>query len=235
MATTFSQMIDSILQETRRPDLRPESIRYLNQSMRECYFEPERNTVVFMKQAYREARVVVATENSASWDIPFPALYQGTGAVRFDSVWADNKPVYAKRLSPGRRFETEPYVFQETGESLLFRGYGGVGASISISYYEFLRSCKYYAPADRPASYDEDEGWTYLPAFDIDATTRLAARLLVSNWLLMGWDMTLEEGLRAKIYKRLSDDARQRVSYSLWMQQRKGIISTEQAEQIGVV
>lgn len=233
--TTFSQLVDSMQQETRRPDLQAEMIRYLNQSIRECFFEPERNTVVFMKSAYREAQVTATADTRASWDVPIPGVFQGVGAVRYDSVWSNGIPVYAKRLTPGRRYENEPYVFQETGEQLFFKGYGGVGGIISISYYEFCRSHKYYSVATRPARYDVDLGWTYLPEYDVDDATRLAARTMVTNWLLMGWQTVLEEGLRAKIYKRLSDDARQRVAYSLWMQQRKGIISTEQAELIGVV
>lgn len=229
--TTFSQLVDSIVLETRRPDLKAEVIRYANQSIRECFFEPERNTVVFMRSAYREALVIPTMDTGASWDKPNPGLYQGTGAVRYDSVGG----IYAKMLSPGRRFDQEQFVFQDVGDRLIFKGYGGVGGRIAIAYYEFCRAHKYYESAARPASYDVDEGWTYLPEFDVDEATRLEARIRVSNWLLMGWSTVLEEGLRAKVYKRLSDDARQRVSYSLWMQQRKGIISTEQAELIGVV
>jgi hypothetical protein len=228
--TTFSQLVDSILLETRRPDLKAEVIRYANQSIRECFFEPERNTVVFMRSAYREALVIPTVDTGASWDVPNPGVFQGVGAVRYDSVGG----VYAKMLNPGKRFDSEQYVFQHAGDRLVFKGYGGVGGRILIAYYEFCRAHKYYEVAERPASYDVDLGWSYLPAFDIDETTRMTARIMVTNWLLMGWNTVLEEGLRAKIYKRLSDDARQRVSYSLWMQQRKGIISTEQAELVGV-
>lgn len=232
--TTFSQMVDSMVLELRRPDLRTEMTRYLNQSLRECFFHPENNRVVLLRSAYQEARLVVDSDLAFSWVSPNPSNWAALGAARYDSVWRDNRPVYAKMLNPGARFEEEPYVVQNLGAGrLVFKGHGGVGATISLSYYEFTRAHKYYPVETRPAQFDLDLGWSYLPEWDTDDSSRLLARLMVTNWLLMGWPSVLEEGLRAKIYKRLSEDTRQRTSYALWMQQRMGIISTEEAELMG--
>ncbi len=49
----------------------------------------------------------------------------------------------------------------------------------------------------------------------------------------MRWSMVVEEGLRAKIYKRISDTERARTAYSLYAQQRQGLITSERADNGG--
>lgn len=233
--TTFSQLVDDMVAETRRPDMRTELTRYLNQSLRECHTEPERGNVVFFKSNYQETQLTATSDTGYLWSIPNPATFQGIGAVRFDSVWVDGDPVYAKEVLPGPRLNQVDYAFQRAGSAVSFKGYGGLNALISIAYYEFTPKLKYFAEADRPATWDDVTGWSYHVDYDIDDDTRATARELSGNWLLDRWDTVLEEGVRAKVYKRLSDDTRQRTAYSLFMQQRKGIIGAEGAELLGAV
>lgn len=229
--TTFSQLIDDMVAETKRTDLKNEMIRYLNQTIREVHSDPKNGSVVAFKSNYQEIQLTADSEDSYVWTLPSPENLQAIAAVRFDNVWInDDERVYAKEIMPGRRLEQLDYAWYRSADQVGFKGYGGLGATISIGYFEFPRRHKYYDVAARPAEYDVDTGWTYLAAYDTDETTRANARAIVSNWILMRWYMLLEEGLRAKVYKRLSDDTRQRTSYSLFMQQRAGLITAEKME-----
>ena len=45
--TTFSQLVDSVVSETKRPDLVSEIATYLNQTIREVHFSADRNAALF--------------------------------------------------------------------------------------------------------------------------------------------------------------------------------------------
>jgi hypothetical protein len=232
--TTFSQLIDNVLLETSRLDLLPHAISYLRQTIRECHLDPERNTAIFLWPNYAEDQVTADEESAYSWPIPDTTRFQGLQMVKYDSVFEDGYNVYALPMVPGRAGNDQRRVYQQVGDQVIFRGYGGVGGIISLAYFEYPRSLKYYAEALRPATWDEESGYTYLPAYDLDDDTREAARGLTVNWLLERWDMVLEEGLRAKLYKRLSDTERARTCYSLYMSLRLGLQNSEQADLAGV-
>lgn len=228
--TTFSQMIDSMVAETKRPDMRSEFASWLNQTIRECHFEPERGNVVFLRPNYREERVVADADDAYSWPIPNVATWQGVAAVRFDNVWDRGRQTFAQEVYAGRAAGLVTHAYQVAGDRIFFKGYGGLNAALSLAWYEYPPALKYYSADARPASYDLADGWTYHADFDVDDETRTDARIRTSNWLLMRWSMVLEEGLRAKVYKRLSDETRQRTSYSLYSQQRQGLITSERAD-----
>lgn len=233
---TFSQIVDDMVLETRRLDLVAEIARYLNQTIREVHFEPERNNVCLFKNNFREDQITASVDTGQTWVIPDLAIFQKEHAFRFDSVWdSDGDPVYASPMTPGPAMNRSDYFYYQAGDTFVFGGkvgYGGVGGVISIAWFEYPSRLKYYAAADRPATWDEESGWSYHATYDVDATTRLAARNLVSNWLTEKWTAVMEEGLRAKVYKRLSDDVRQRTCYSLYQQLRRGLITSELAVSI---
>lgn len=232
--TTFSQLVDKMVLETRRPDMRAEIASYLNQTLREVHFEPSRGNVTLFRENYREATVTIDSEDRQTWTAPNPALLQNITAVRYDSVFnRDGRRVYAEQLTPGPRMESSDYFYYRAGSQVVFGGligYGAIGGTISVAYYEYPPSLKYYAEASRPASYDPATGWTYLAEYDTSDAQREIAQALTTNWLLLRWETVLEEGLRAKIYKRLSDDGRQRTTYSLYMQLRQGLYTSEVAD-----
>lgn len=232
--TTFSQLVDRMVSETKRPDLRAEIVGYLNQTIRELHFEPSRGNVTFYNDNYREESLTVDAADRFSWQVPNPGLFQGMAAVRFDSMFdRSGKRIYAQPLTPGPRMEQTDYFYYRAGGTFVFGGligYGAIGSTISIAYYEYPPTLKYYALVNRPASYDPVTGWTYSNTYDDNDDLKEQARILTSNWILMRWEAVLEEGLRAKIYKRLSDDIRQRTSYSLYMQLRQGLFTSEVAD-----
>jgi len=226
--TTFSQLVDDIARETHRPDMIPDIADYLNQTLREIHFTPARGNVIHFRENLREAQLVANTVSGFGWDIPNPALFQSMQAVRFDSIFlADGKNPYAIEHIPSRVMATHPYFFYRAGGRYIFSGYGGLNSIISLAYYEYPRRLKYRSPLERLASYDDELGWTYHADWDSDEAVRLDARTLSSNWILLRWRDLIAEGLRAKVYKRVSDDARARTSYSMYTQQRQGIFTSE--------
>ncbi len=229
---TFSQLVDSIVLETRRPDLTTDIARWLNQTVRECHFDPESGNALTFKSNLNEERITATLASGQTWVVPDVSRFQTEMAFRFDNMLdLDGYPVYAKRSTPGKMMEREFYMYYQVADTFVFgglKGYGGIGATLSLSWFEFAPSLKYFASGSRPAVWDDvNNAWVYAPAYDVDATTRQAAQDLVTHWMIQRWTSILEEGLRAKVYKRLSDEGRQRTSYSLYQQLRRGLVTSE--------
>lgn len=232
--TTFSQLVDRAVAETRRKDLRTEIETYLQQTIREVHFEPQRNDIVYYDENRTEALITAASE-SLTWDVPDPTRFQLMEAVEYGSVTSRlGERVFATKRSPGRGSQSRDYWYYRAGGTFVFSGFGSTGATVKLSFFQFPRTLVYYADADRPATFDIETGtWTYEDSFDMDETTREQARDLTTNWLIMRWSTVLLEGLRAKVFKRLSDTERSRTSYSLYASLRQGLYTSE-ASQDGV-
>ena len=230
---TFSQLVDHLKTTLARPDLEELIASQINLTIRELFFT-DRHTPVYYDRQRIEEQITPTTENGFIWDIPNPYLFQGIETIRYDNVLDfDGKPIYPVKVNPGRQVNHEDYFYYRTGDSIAMMGYGGIGAPVSVSRFEFLPSLRYYSdPATRPAQFDIATGWTYLAAFDIDDTTRANAQVLVSNWILLQWGEFLAEGVRAKIYKLESDDARSRVSFSLYQSLRESFYRSESASSL---
>jgi hypothetical protein len=227
--TTFSQIIDKLVKETGRPDLLVDITSYCNQTLRELHFEPTRGNAAYYKDNLKEIKLT-ATSEVLSWTIPKVSVYQGIAAVRYDCVFdVDRKPIWAEEMAPGYAMNSKKYYYYRAGTNVSFSGFGGVNATISLSWFEYVPNLKYYAVADRPATYDDVDGWTYKNTYDVDDTTRQNAQDLCTNWLLLRWSSVIEEGLRAKVYKRVSDDSRAKTSYSMYTTLRQGLYSAEVA------
>jgi len=226
--TTFSQLVDEIVNETRRPDLRPDIANYLNQTIRELHFTPDRGNVIHYRENLREAQLVANIETGFGWNIPNPAIFQGIQAVRYDSVVNRSGDNYATERLPSRGLVNHKLFYYRAGSRYFFADYGGLNAIISLAYYEYPRMLKYYPEDSRPAEWDlEAMDFVYSNAFDDNESLKLDARNLTSNWLLVRWSTVISEGLKAKVYKRISDDARARTSYSLYSQLRQGLYTSE--------
>lgn len=224
--TTYSQLVDEMILELRRHDLKVQIGEYLNQTLREVHFSPlpqEQNAVIYYRENFREALLAANLESGFGWDIPDPAVFQAMQVVKYLSGCEE----YPPELIPSRGLKGREAFYYRAGSHYSFAGYGGLNAAIAIGYYEYPRRLRYYEPLLRPAEYDSDLGWTYAEAFDQSEETRLAAREYCSNWLLLRWDSVIKEGVRAKVYKRIGDDPRARTCYSLYMSLRAGLMSSE--------
>ena len=225
--TTFSQLVDDMVTETKRPDMIREFSSYLNQAIREVHFEPQTGNAILFKDNLTETLLTAGTESGFMWDVPNPAQFHGIAAVRYDSVWIDGQQPYVPEMTPGRGLAGMTRYYYRGGSRFAFAGYGGLNAKIAVAWWEYPRALKYKAVADRPAEWDDEAGWTYADAYDIDDSTRETARNLVSNWLLIRWKPVIEEALRAKVYKRLERTELARTCYSMYMSLRQGLITAE--------
>jgi hypothetical protein len=226
--TTFSQLVDELVTEIRRPDMRVEIATYLNQTIREMHFDPTSGAAAQFKDNLLEDQAVATVENGYVWDLPNPALFQQIAAVRFDSIFVnDESSVYIRERTPGPGLSGQCRFWYRTGPGITFHGYGGVGGIITIAWFEFPRALKYYPAANRPASWDIDLGWSYDPAFDTTDELRASARFFTTNWMLERWSVIVAEGLRAKVYKRISDTERARTAFSAYTTLRKGVYTSE--------
>ena len=226
--TTFSQLVDRIVDETRRPDLRNDICEYLNQTIRELHFTPNQGSAIAYRENLTELQLTANSEEAFTWAIPNPQTFQQMQAVRFDSLYSrSNVWVYAREVVPNRGMANLDVFYYRAGSTFVFSGYGGLNSTISLAYYEYPRRLKYRFSANRLASFDDELGWTYHDDWDATDELKLDARNLSSNWLLLRWADVVSEGLRAKIYKRLSDDSRARTCYSLYSQLRVGLFTSE--------
>jgi hypothetical protein len=232
MTTTLSQLVDAIVRETSRFDLLLDIARYANQTIREVHADPVRNTPINFPANRMEA-AIAATGSTLSWDIPNPAVFQMMEAVRYDSIIDEwGHPVFATRLGPSaRQMQVETFYYRARN-AFSFAGFGGNGSIVSLSWFEFPQELQYFPVASRPASFDPILGWTYGAGIDTPEL-EAAAQLISTNWLLDRWEHTIAEGLRAKVYKRLSDDSRSRTSYSMFQAQRGLLVASESFESGG--
>ena len=228
--TTFSQLVDSVILETKRPDLKTEITSYLNQTIREAHFTPDRGNVIHYVDNLQEELLTADVATGFQWAIPNPTRFQAPLAAKYNGVWDRlGNPVWAVQMPPGRTMNDTDWFYYRVAGTFVFSGYGEIGATIAWSWYEYPPSLKYKALADRPAQWDDESGWTYAAGIDTEEE-ELAAQALVTNWMLMRWKDVLQEGLRAKVYKRLSDDVRGRTCYSLYQTLRQGLFTSEQAD-----
>lgn len=232
--TTFSQLVDDLVNETKRPDLAIEIADYVNQTIREMHQEPTRGNIVFYPANRKELQLIANVEDGFTWDIPDLTIWQDVETFRYPLiVTSPNIICYPRLIAPGRRQNDYDYYVLRFSTYFAFAGYGGLNAPIDVSYFEFPRGLKYYTIAARPASYDLELGWTYLTGIVTD-TEKEQARNKVTNWLLLRWPTVIKEGVRAKVYKRLADDVRARTCYSLYSQLRQGVFTSEKASLGGI-
>ena len=226
--TTLSQLIDQVIQEVKRPDLRSDAVHYANQTIRELHFAPVDSTAILYRGNRREDQITVTTENKLNWTIPDVAVWQTLESARFDAVFDENdRPIWPNERNPGRVLRDQSYFYYRASDYFVFSGCGGIGSTISISYFEFPRSLKYVEnPALRDATYDSEVGWSYLAGITTDEQ-KAAARARTSNWLLLSWHTVLVEGIKAKLYKRAADQDRGRLSYSMYTSLRNGLFTSE--------
>lgn len=225
---TLSQMVDELVEEAKRPDMIADITRFVNQTVRELHFTQDRRAALLFKSNFKELAITATSDSAFTWDAPNPALFQIMAAVQYPGVYnGAGDPVWAKEVQPGPHLVNEDFYFYRVGDSFAFSGYGGNGYAINLGYFEFPKSLKYY-PDDntRPAEYDPEDGWTY-PAGAATDEDKETARNNSTNWLILRWSDIVSEGVRAKLFKRLSDTERARTSYSMYESLRQGMWTSE--------
>lgn len=228
--TTFSELVDQITGEVRRPDLRADIAQYVNQTIRELHVDPESGNVVTYDENFTEEQITATVETGQTWSAPIPGRFQKMGVVQYASVFVDGYNPFARFVKPGPITNKLDHFYYRSGSTFIFGGlcgYGGVGGIINLGYYQYPASCKYYPSETRLAEHDSDtDEWEYADSITTEEQ-RTAARELSSNWLLQRWHDVIREGARAKTYKRVADTERARTSYSMYETLRKSVYSAE--------
>lgn len=226
MGTTFSQLVDKMVQETLRPELRVQVASYLNQAIREVHFDPQTNGAMKFKDNFTELSLTAGVESGFTWEIANPDRFQAMQVVQYPNVYVDDKESFPEELVPSRGMVGKTRFYYRASGVYVFKGYGGVNGIVNLGFYEYPRALKYYPVDQRVATYDDVMGWTYADTVVTPGDEALA-RQMTSNWLLIRWDTVLEEALRAKVYKRLEQTERARTSYSLYTALRRGLVTSE--------
>lgn len=233
--STFSQIVDELLLETKRPDLATEIGAYVNQTVRELHFRPDTGSAMLFRENLTELSVTADVETGFTWDAPSPATFQAMYGVRYATrIDRQGNDVWAHEVVPNRALVDDDTYYYRMGSTFVFADYGGADAQIDLAYYSYPSRLKYKAAGARPATWDDEDGWSYytvgLVNYDLNDETRETARSLTSNWLLLRWHDLVLEGAKAKIYKRVSDEVRGKLSYSLYNTLRQGFWTSEVAE-----
>lgn len=218
--STFSAIIDTVVQRSLRRDRINDIVSYARATLREC------QVLAFFEQDMIEAELSV-TSTPFLWERPIhlrtilAAKPKEVFSRRGNELWFKNRP-------PGEKTQNEHYYLYLSGSSFVFTGTGlAIGDVIDVAYFNYSRRFPYYPAGDRPATFDDEtETWTYLPAYDVDDATRETARNLVTNWLVFHWYDLILEGTLAKLYKIVNDE-RQRSTFALYKQQQNDLLSGE--------
>ena len=227
-------MVDDIVSEVKRPDLTSEISRYVNQTIRECHFSTDRQAAIFYRDNFNELLLTATSESGQTWTMPNPTTFQKMAGVKYPGQYDSNgKPIWATETVPGRHLNQMCHYYYQVGADFVFSGYGGINGQIAMGYFAFPASLKYKSVATRPAWYDPETGWHYHEDIITDED-KAAARLVCANWLLLRWSDVVSEGVRAKVFKRVSDTERARNCYSLYGQLRQGLMTSEVADVGGI-
>lgn len=225
MPFTYSQLVDRAVARSTRPDRQLDIQDFVNQTIRECHSDDDEKVVFFRKNLI-EDQITTTSDTGFTWTPP-PG-FQRMQAVRFPGVTTLDfvLGVYPKNIAPGRAQNDEDYFYYRAGTYFAFKGPGASGSLIDLGYYQFPTRLFYYEEALRPATYDESIGdFTYLTA--VTDAEKLAARLLVTDWLIQDWYDVIFEGTLAKVFKLIDDTPRAVTHFSLYQRQRRQLMTTE--------
>lgn len=226
--TTFSQIVDELVTELIRPDLRDSIARYLNQTLREVHFDEKTEMPVYYGSNRLEEDVTFVT-NPAVWMIPTIPRFQAV-----ETIYLPNHCEYARQRPLRRVFDSEDktqFFWYRTGPSIAIGGVAPITAA-KLSWFEYVGNLQFFKTGQRPVLFDSATGdWAYQTVDGVDwgATTesRLAALEMSTNWLLLRWTESIKAGVRNKVYIRLGEDVRARTTYSIYSTARKQIINSE--------
>lgn len=228
--TTQSQLVDELVAESLRPDMRAMISGYVTQTIRELHNDPQSRAAILFPANMYEAELVANQTERYTWQFPRPQLFQA-----MESVYYVNMGTYARQRSPSsahafsQEVLTQQY-FYRTGDSIAFAGYGGENARIHVAFYEYVRSLVYKTASERKVQWDADSQ-QYKYAADITTPEqRTQALERETNWILSRHDELVRQGTRAKLYSRLKDVERARLSYSLYESLRPSMIDAETAQ-----
>lgn len=229
--TTLSQLVDEVVRETLRPDMIEQITTFINLTIRELHADPKTGLSIGFVENLVETQLTSTQDSGYVFEIPDPALFQFVEAIWFRR--GARLAVERKPSSMHAYMSTSllPAAYYRSGPTIVFDGYGGSGQLIDLAYCAYPRGLKYYTPALRPVTWDdENRVWNYHADFNVNDAQRLIARTRCTNWLMARHKELVKQGTIAKLYARRNDQERARLAYSLYEQLRPGFVSAESYE-----
>ena len=231
----FSEVVDQIILRSGRPDRQADIISWLNSTIRET-----QTTALYYKDLVEDQ--VIATSSPFIWT--YPRFMRNLKTVKYGT------DTYPKFVQPGKlqRDINDDYYFYAASTYYVFNGIGNpsdtyvdpvTGLSdntISLAYYTYSPRLNYYALGSRPALFDDvNDLWTFqdgstMPYEGTPTTQQQIWINQVYNWLIMLYPDLLIEGVLAKLFKSIKDDARAVTAYSLYRSYQADLKSNEAFE-----
>lgn len=228
--TTFSQLVDDMVAESRRRDLQLEIEKYANQTIRDCHFNEENRSLVLFGENRQEALVYATDDESYVWPIEKPQLFAQLEVIHCPDVGMDAVLRNPSQMNTRANRDGNP-LYYRTGPNIAITGFGQTDSPIQIAWFAYPRRLVYYAVAARPMRWDEEtESKVYSTAYNATLELREEADDLCTNWLLSRWPDLIREGVRAKLYKKLNDSERMRSAYSAFESNRRAMVAAETYE-----
>lgn len=226
--TTFSQLVDDVVLELLRPDMRTTAASYANQTIRDIHFRPGNQSPI-RYDANRFEELTTTTDGTWLWTIPSNGRFQG-----LEAIFIDDLGIYVKPRNPRIALEAsfEPYAdvyYYRSGPTISVHGMAS-GWTARLSYHMFPRTFA-YKPATgtgaRLIRFDPDtDSYVLISGGGVPTEEQME---LETTWVLERWADTIKEGLRAKLWKRLGDMERTRMAFSAFESMRTSIWNTEPA------
>jgi hypothetical protein len=224
--TTFSQVVDDMVLELLRPDLRASITTYVNQTVREVHFKPNIAAPILFDANRVEDVLNINTDSPWLWDLPSATRFMDIEALYINELarYADRKnPRLAKEAS----FEPFADIFwYRSGTQIAVSGVSN-GQTANISYFMFPQIHAYQlAGVTRIVLYDPVLDTYTLNPSGVPNQVQMDA---ATNWVIQRWPDVIREGVRAKVWKRIGDEGRARMAYSAYESFRNGLWLAEPA------
>lgn len=210
---TFSSLVDSVVALTSRPDKRDTIALFANTVIRDMHRRPgnsdSTNSVIFAENLVED--VIDVSAVPFVWQIPGVANFMQVHAVKpvaSNESFVERTP--ASLQSDFMKDFTGNNFYYRSGSSLVFSGlHVFVGNQLRIAYVQYLPSLSYIAPAQRKVTAVDGEyvliaGGTP-PESDLKKET---------NWMLARHPYLIVDGIMAKFYTLVGNEAAGRQNYS---------------------
>lgn len=225
--TTFSQLVDDMVSELVRPDLRDAMATYVNQSVREIHIKPNVSSAILFDANRFEDQLTVNTNDGYLFTLPSPTHFMDV-----EAMYARSRGIYVRKRSPRvvRNPSTEVYndiYWYRSGAYLSISGLG-INDIIDLSWFEYPRSLKYQpltGISPRVVTYDiELDTYKLIIGGGVPSDAQM---LVATHWMLQRHSEVIKQGVRAKIWARVGDGDRARMAFSSFEQGRQGIWMSE--------
>lgn len=224
--TTFSQLVDDMTTELLRPDLRTAVAAYVNQTVRELHFRPNGAAPILYDANRNEDDLAINTDTTWLWTIPSVTRFQDVEAIYLDDIGR-----YIPRKNPRISLEPsfEPFAdlyWYRGGNTIAINGVAN-GWTGKISYFLFPQTLAYQAAAARVVTFDAaTDSYNLVGGGGSPSQAQLDA---ATHWMLQRWDTVIRESVRSKMWKRLGDGDRARMSFSAYEAMRLALWQSEPA------